>query len=122
MSRLLKRALDKLELKSNRIAQWDSWRFWEALAAGCVAFHIDLEKYGAVLLVMPEKWKHYVGVDLDDFDSVFEKFIDNLTFLEKISLDVDNGLLITIALCLQQSDVWKLSRQSQLILSHLVSI
>jgi hypothetical protein len=87
VSRLLKRALDKLELKSNRVAQWDSWRFWEALAAGCVAFHIDLEKYGAVLPVMPEKWKHYIGVDLDDIDSVFEKIIDNPTLLEEISLD-----------------------------------
>jgi len=27
-SRTIKRIISKLELKSNRIVDWDSWRFW----------------------------------------------------------------------------------------------
>jgi len=36
-SRTIKRIISKLELKSNRIVDWDSWRFWESLVAGCVS-------------------------------------------------------------------------------------
>ena len=47
-----------------RILQWDSWRLWEAFAAGCVTMHVDLEQYGASLPVMPKPGEHYVGIDL----------------------------------------------------------
>jgi len=46
--------------------QWGGWRFWEVPAAGCVSMHIDLEKYGAALPVMPENWEHYIGFDMSD--------------------------------------------------------
>lgn len=87
LSRLLKRCLAMSNFKSNRIVQWDSWRFWEALAAGCVAFHIDLEKYGALMPVMPQNWKHYIGVDLDNIDEMADKFIRNPETLELISFE-----------------------------------
>ena len=29
--------IDWLDPRPKRILQWDSWRFWEAMAAGCVA-------------------------------------------------------------------------------------
>ncbi len=48
-----------------RSVQWDSFRFWEALAAGCVAINIDLERYGVTLPVMPTNFEHYVGIDVD---------------------------------------------------------
>lgn len=48
------------------VYQWDSWRFWESLACGCVTFHLDFEKYGIQLPVMPQNWKHYIGIDLND--------------------------------------------------------
>ncbi len=50
------------------IIQFDSWRFWESLAAGCLTFHFDFEKYGMTLPVMPENRVHYIGVDLNNID------------------------------------------------------
>jgi hypothetical protein len=85
LSRLLKRCLTLSGFKSNQIMQWDSWRFWEALAAGCPAFQIDLEKYGALLPVMPQNWEHYIGVDFDNMDETLERLTCNLQLLESIS-------------------------------------
>ena len=51
---------------------WDSWRFWESLAAGCVTFHVDFDKYGVQLPVMPENWRHYIGIDLDNMQDTVE--------------------------------------------------
>ncbi|MDB9496042.1 hypothetical protein PN441_15470 [Spirulina major CS-329] len=48
---------------------WDSWRLWESLAAGCLTIHLDLEKYGAELPVMPENGVHYLGLNMDDLSS-----------------------------------------------------
>jgi hypothetical protein len=48
----------------DRVYQFDSWRFWESLAAGCCTVHVDLERYGIVLPVMPVNGEHYIGVDL----------------------------------------------------------
>lgn len=48
----------------DRVRQWDSWRLWEAWAAACCVVHVDLEKYGCVLPVMPENGKHYIGIDI----------------------------------------------------------
>lgn len=56
-------------LDAAAVLRWDSWRFWEALAAGCVAVHLDFEKYGFDLPVMPEPWVHYVPLDLADLKS-----------------------------------------------------
>lgn len=47
-----------------RIYQWDSWRFWEALAAGSMAINIDFSKYHIRLPVMPVNYQHYLGADL----------------------------------------------------------
>jgi hypothetical protein len=48
----------------DRVRQWDSWRLWEAWAAGCCVLHVDLEKYGCLLPVMPENGVHYIGIDI----------------------------------------------------------
>lgn len=53
-------------LESAAVLRWDSWRFWEALAAGSAAVHLDFEKYGFNLPVMPEPWVHYAPIDLAD--------------------------------------------------------
>ncbi|MBL0926289.1 MAG: glycosyltransferase family 1 protein [Phycisphaerales bacterium] len=58
------------------VVRWDSWRFWESLACGCVTIHLDMEKYGFVLPVMPEPWKHYVPIDLEDPKGTVERFMD----------------------------------------------
>jgi hypothetical protein len=65
---------------------WDSWRFWESLAAGCVTFHIDFDKYGAVLPVMPKNWQHYIGIDLDNLEDIIRRIATNPEILERISI------------------------------------
>ena len=50
----------------DRVFQFDSWRFWESLLAGCATIHIDFEKYGADFPVMPINGLHYIGIDLDE--------------------------------------------------------
>ena len=66
---------------------WDSWRFWESLAAGCVTFHVDFDKYGIKLPVMPENWRHYVGIDLDNMQDTVDRIADDPGILEKISIE-----------------------------------
>ncbi|MEM0995604.1 MAG: hypothetical protein AAGN35_00930 [Bacteroidota bacterium] len=59
-----------------RIYQWDSWRFWETLAAKSVAINVDFEKYRCILPVMPENGKHYVGVDLKNPQPAMKRLRD----------------------------------------------
>jgi hypothetical protein len=66
-------ALGALDPRPGRIVQWDSFRFWETLTAGAVAFHLDLERYGVTLPVMPENWVHYIGIDLDNPAAAIER-------------------------------------------------
>jgi hypothetical protein len=79
--------ITELGIKTNRISQWDSWRFWESMAAGCITFHVDLEKYGFVLPVMPENWRHYIGIDLDNISESIERIADQPELLEQISTE-----------------------------------
>ena len=70
---------------STKILQWDSWRLWESWAAGCVVFHLDFEKYGVQLPVMPENWKHYIGIDLDNIQQAINKIDNEPGLLEYIA-------------------------------------
>lgn len=79
-----KRIFTELNIKSKRILQWDSWRFWESLSAGCVTFHVDFDKYGIDLPVMPINWHHYIGVDLDNIQETIDRINDEPEILEKI--------------------------------------
>ena len=85
ISRNIQRVMKKLMLKSHTIVQWDSWRFWESLAAGCVTFHLDFEKYGIDLPVMPENWRHYIGIDLDNVQTTIDRITANPEILEYIA-------------------------------------
>lgn len=80
------RIISELGLKTNRIAQWDSWRFWESLAAGCVTFHVDFKKYGFELPVLPKNWEHYIGIDLDNIQASINKIAEQPEIFEKISI------------------------------------
>ena len=82
---LSSRVVDELGISTRRIAQWDSWRFWESLTAGCVTFHVDFQKYGFVLPVMPSNWQHYVGIDLNNIQDSIDKICDSPGLLDKIS-------------------------------------
>lgn len=53
-------------METAAVLRWDSWRFWEAIAAGCVAVHLNFEDHGFHLPVMPEAWTHYIPLDLLD--------------------------------------------------------
>ncbi len=64
---------------------WDSWRLWESLSAGCVPFHVDLQQYGAVLPEMPQNWQHYIGIDLDNFEKVGDRILQEPDLLPRIS-------------------------------------
>ena len=77
--------IGELGIKTNRIGQWDSWRFWESLAAGCITLHVDLAKYGFELPVMPENWKHYVGIDLDNIAESVARIADQPELMAEIS-------------------------------------
>lgn len=67
------------------LLRWDSWRFWEALVFGCVTIHLDFEEYGFMLPVMPENWKHYVGINLADVRRDVERLMDERHRLPEIA-------------------------------------
>lgn len=77
--------LGRVDPRPLRAVQWDSFRFWEALAAGCVAFNIDLERYGAALPVMPVNGEHYVGIDWNRLDETMERIVSDPDRLERIA-------------------------------------
>jgi len=84
LSRILKRGLTLTGGRTHLISQWDSWRFWESLAAGCATLHVDLERYGCVLPVMPVNWEHYIGFDLDDPGAALERLRDDPGLLSPV--------------------------------------
>ncbi|MEB3179447.1 MAG: glycosyltransferase family 1 protein [Nostocaceae cyanobacterium] len=84
-SRVLGKLIKNIGWKTNRIVDWDSWRLWESMVAGCVAFNPDFEKYGLVVPVMPENWRHYIGVDFDNIQTTINRLKDEPEILEKIS-------------------------------------
>ena len=88
LSKNLRRIITRLNLKTDRLIQWDSWRLWESLVAGCVSFHVDFEKYGMLLPVMPENWVHYIGIDLDNTQESIDRLAQEPTLLKTIS---ENG-------------------------------
>ncbi len=73
LSRRIYECLDRMDPRPPRLIQWDSWRFWEALAAGCLVFNFDLPHYGVELPVMPENFVHYIGVRPDTVDNMLER-------------------------------------------------
>ena len=83
--RLFYETLGRLDPRPNRAVQWDSFRFWETLMAGSVAFNIDLAHYGVEIPVMPENWKHYIGVDFARVDAVIERLLAEPEVLERIA-------------------------------------
>lgn len=58
-------ALAYFDPRPPRLIQWDSWRFWEGLAAGCLVFNLDLPYYGVELPIMPQPFVHYVPVRIE---------------------------------------------------------
>jgi hypothetical protein len=70
-----------------RIFSFDSFRFWETMAAGTVVFHVDLDLYGAVYPVQPQNWKHYIGVNMRDVDATVRRIKEYPNCLERIAAE-----------------------------------
>jgi len=85
LQKMFWRALGRLDPRAERITSWDSFRFWETLAAGAVAFHVDLEKHGVALPVIPENWKHYAGVDFRNAARDLDRMKRSPAMLEDIA-------------------------------------
>ncbi len=85
LSKLQERLISALGFMTQDIVQWDSWRLWESFLSGCVTFHVDFELYNFQLPVMPENWRHYVGVDFRYPKQVVEKLSNNYELLELIA-------------------------------------
>jgi hypothetical protein len=85
----LKRAffegLGLIDPRPARSVQWDSFRAWEAWVAGCATINIDLDVYGTALPVMPENWKHYIGVDFRKPHQAIERLRDEPDLLERVA-------------------------------------
>jgi hypothetical protein len=86
LSRVAKRLAGRFLFPTRRIVQFDSWRFWESLSAGCATVHLDLKKYGALLPEMPQNWVHYVGLDLDNLAADIERISRDPELLEQIGV------------------------------------
>lgn len=76
-----------LDPRPPRAIQWDSFRFWEGLAAGCAVFNVDLDYYGVELPIMPENWKHYIGVDLDRVHETVIRLRSDPDILERVAVE-----------------------------------
>ncbi len=74
-------------VRKTTIERWDSWRFWESLAAGCLTIHLDFEKYGFNLPVMPTNWEHYIGLNLEDIKGDIERLMDERDRLPEIAIN-----------------------------------
>ncbi len=84
LSRLSKRVLGRFRLATSRIVQFDSWRLWESLAAGCASIHLDFDRYAARFPVMPRNWEHYIGLDLKHLDRDITRMTAEAGLLERI--------------------------------------
>lgn len=77
--------LGRFDPRPPRSLQWDSFRFWETVAAGAAAFNLDLEHYGVALPVMPRNGEHYIGVDLARPQAAVDLVRDDPGALERIA-------------------------------------
>lgn len=87
-ARWLRRVFDALAVvdwRPPRLIQWDSWRFWEALAAGCLVFNLDLEHYGVDLPVMPRNYVHYIGLRPDNVREAFARLKREPDLAERVA-------------------------------------
>jgi hypothetical protein len=67
------------------VFQWDSFRLWEAWAAGSVPLHLDFKEYGLELPVTPSNYDHYVGFDLNRLEHGVERLTEKRAKLDDIA-------------------------------------
>ena len=78
---MLGRKLFKLTQRpTSMMAQWDSWRMWEAFAAGTTVLHVDMSENGFLFGgPKPEPMKHYIGVSLTNPAQDLASLLDDPT-------------------------------------------
>ena len=52
-----------INVRTETVIQWDSFRLWEAIYATSAPILLDFESYGLQLPHNPLKWKHYIPFD-----------------------------------------------------------
>lgn len=71
------------------VLRWDSFRFWETMAFGCIPIQLDFDIYGFLLPETPIGWQHYVPIDLmrigDTFDTLDSMVADDFEKIEEMS-------------------------------------
>lgn len=77
--------LARVDRRPWRSIQWDSFRFWESLAAGCAVFNLDLEQYGVVLPVMPTNGEHYFGLRFGAVRDTIDRIEADPGLLERVA-------------------------------------
>jgi hypothetical protein len=65
------------------IVRWDSFRFWESMAFGCIPMQLDFDLYGFSLPIKPLRWVHYVPLDLSNIAVSLEQALDLFSTSEK---------------------------------------
>jgi hypothetical protein len=63
--RILYRLTWRAGRRTRTIMQFDNWRFWESMAAGCLTLQVDYKRYGCSLPVQPDSQVHYAGIDFE---------------------------------------------------------
>jgi hypothetical protein len=85
LRRILFEWFDRADPRPRRAMQWDSFRFWEALAAGCAVFNIDLDYYGVEMPVMPVNGEHYIGVRFDKVGDLIDRLAAAPEWLQRVA-------------------------------------
>jgi hypothetical protein len=67
------------------IIRWDSWRFWESMASGCLTVALDFNEYGLQLPVVPENGVHYIGLRFDQLSEALGVLTDDRDRLSAIA-------------------------------------
>ena len=85
LKRFLWNSLSKCLHKNPRNVQPDSWRFWEGLASETAVIHFDAIQAGWEMPVMPENWKHYIGVNLENADEAVVRLKADPDLLRRVA-------------------------------------
>jgi hypothetical protein len=64
---------DRQGMPGDRVYQFDSWRLWESLLAGCLTILPHLDKYGCRLPIVPTHGQEYFGFDFSHPEASWEE-------------------------------------------------
>jgi hypothetical protein len=85
LRRLFFQSLGLFDPRPPRAVGCDSFRLWEALAAGCATINIDLSHYSVQLPVMPQNGTHYLGIDFARVDDFIDGLREEPSLLEHVA-------------------------------------